>query len=486
MVKRIRDDDFSPKSKKVKSVASSGKIWALSTAGKKKEKDGDYDPRCDKSLSKKKGKFDLSPIKFSFSRSNPDEQKDTFDRSNFTEQEMKSISLQVLSDYSHSNEVLLCPIADLGLVLKCAKSLEDASAISSYDWCGYILRSLCAAVLDCHQSIMMTKYELGQKKVTFKLRGCVSALTLAVIHNFKCRNLDYSNVSKPFITYWQEEKHLSNVVKQFEINMDFILPPKREKQKVEFKAPSVSAASRNSGSPIMKVVEGPSPSTRQLIMDLPHSLMTDEEIDALDVPEYVKNMHKLKRNALAFCQVNLEIAQNIREEGEKLSQDSISLDDSEVFNPDFLSQIDDICKRHLEAKDSANKVDPTISLLVKRPVELEFGRNKDVPDSDSGVHGVEEKEGRDEDKGGDKDAGVHGDGEEGGNNEKEPKEDDKKTGNADDDGGLQGDKEKGGNKELDAILSFNDLTYLMCLLFILGVTCVVASTLNCFVYTWIN
>ncbi|KMS64567.1 hypothetical protein BVRB_018980, partial [Beta vulgaris subsp. vulgaris] len=35
-------------------------------------------------------------------------------------------------------------------------------------------------------------------------------------------------------------------------------------------------------------------------------------------------------------------------------------------------------------------------------------------------------------------------------NEKEPKEDDKKTGNADDDGGLQGDKKKGGNKELDA------------------------------------
>ncbi|XP_057247073.1 uncharacterized protein LOC130589651 [Beta vulgaris subsp. vulgaris] len=80
MVKRIRDDDSSPKLKKVKSVASSGKILALSTAGKKKEKDGDYDPRCDKSLSKKKGKSDLSPIKFSFSRSNPDEQKDTFDR----------------------------------------------------------------------------------------------------------------------------------------------------------------------------------------------------------------------------------------------------------------------------------------------------------------------------------------------------------------------------------------------------------------------
>ncbi|XP_057247392.1 uncharacterized protein LOC130589815 [Beta vulgaris subsp. vulgaris] len=150
---------------------------------------------------------------------------------------------------------------------------------------------------------------------------------------------------------------------------------------------------------MIKVVEGPSPSTRQLIMDLPHSLMTDEEIDALDVPEYVKNMHKLKRNALAFCQVNLEIAQNIREEGEKLSQDSISLDDSEVFNPDFLSQIDDICKRHLEAKDSANKVDPTISLLVKRPVELEFGRIENVPDLDSGVHGVDLKEGNDEKEG---------------------------------------------------------------------------------------
>lgn len=405
-------------------------------------------------MSKKKGKSDLSPIKFSFSRSNPDQQKDTFDRSyvffiilllyymivfffyvlklflftfvrNFTEQEIKSINLQVLSDYSHLNEVvsnlsdeqkrdirdigfgslldirikkfcpnlnlevllnynasgmmfstkngklifnkftisdvlglpvsdravevidddafrrkgsqieagsarkdwhrflgisdpkkvyigrknwddlfkkyesgddfkklfvifslskLLCPIADLGPVLKCAKSLEDASTISSYDWCGYILRSLCTAVLDYHQSIMMKKNELGQKKVTFKLRGCVSALTLAVIHNFKCRNLDYSNVSKPFITYWQEEKDLSDVVKQFEINMDFILPVKREKQKVEFKTPSVSVASRKSGSPIIKVVEGPSPSTRQLIMDLPHSLMTDEEIDALDVP----------------------------------------------------------------------------------------------------------------------------------------------------------------------------------------------------------
>ncbi|XP_057250432.1 uncharacterized protein LOC130591304 [Beta vulgaris subsp. vulgaris] len=65
---------------------------------------------------------------------------------------------------------LLCPIADLGPVLKCAKSLEDVSAISSYDWCGYILRSLCAAVLDCHQSIMIKKIELGQKKVSFKLR----------------------------------------------------------------------------------------------------------------------------------------------------------------------------------------------------------------------------------------------------------------------------------------------------------------------------
>ncbi|KMT19306.1 hypothetical protein BVRB_1g013120 [Beta vulgaris subsp. vulgaris] len=204
---------------------------------------------------------------------------------------------------------------------------------------------------------MMKKNELGQKKVTFKLRGCISALTLAVIHNFKCRNLDFSN-------------------------------------KLEFKAPSVSAASRKSGSPIMKVVEGPSPSTRQLVMDLPHSLMTDEEIDALDVIEYVKNMHKLERNALAFCQVNLEIAQNIRQKGKKLSQDSISLDDSEVFNPDFLSQIDDICKRHLEAKDSANKVDPTISLLVKRTVDLEFERNEDVLDLDSGVHGVEEKEGK--------------------------------------------------------------------------------------------
>ncbi|XP_057248340.1 uncharacterized protein LOC130590287 [Beta vulgaris subsp. vulgaris] len=90
---------------------------------------------------------------------------------------------------------------------------------------------------------------------------------------------------------------------------------------------------------------------------------------------------------------------DIREEGEKLSQDSISLDDSEVFNPDFLSQIDDICKRHLEAKDSANKVDPTISLLVKRPVELEFGRIENVPDLDSGVHGVDLKEGNDEKEG---------------------------------------------------------------------------------------
>ncbi|XP_057250749.1 uncharacterized protein LOC130591444 [Beta vulgaris subsp. vulgaris] len=117
---------------------------------------------------------------------------------------------------------LLCPIADLGPVLKCAKSLEDVSTISSYDWCGYILRSLCAAVLDCHQCIMMKKNELGQKKVTFKLRGCISALTLA------------------------EEKDLSSVVKQFEINMDFILTVKREKQKLEFKAPNVSAASRKS------------------------------------------------------------------------------------------------------------------------------------------------------------------------------------------------------------------------------------------------
>ncbi|XP_057248109.1 uncharacterized protein LOC130590137 [Beta vulgaris subsp. vulgaris] len=37
---------------------------------------------------------------------------------------------------------LLCPIADLGPVLKCAKSLENASTISSYDWCGYIKKSL--------------------------------------------------------------------------------------------------------------------------------------------------------------------------------------------------------------------------------------------------------------------------------------------------------------------------------------------------------
>ncbi|KMT07911.1 hypothetical protein BVRB_6g146070 [Beta vulgaris subsp. vulgaris] len=324
---------------------------------------------------------------------------------------------------------LLCPIADLGPALKCAKSSEDVSMISSYDWCGYILRSVCTAVLDCHQSIMMRKNELGQKKVTFKLWGCMIALALAVIHNFKCRNLDFSNVSKLFITCWQEEKELSSVVKQFEINMDFILPVKREKQKLQFKAPNVSAASRKSAFPTIKVVEGPSPSTRQLVMDLPHTLMTGEEIDALDVPEYVKNMHKLKRNALAFCQVNWDIAQNIREEGEKLSQYSISLDDSEVFNPEFLNQIDDICKRHLEAKDSANKVDPTIALLVKRTVDLEFERNESVPDLDVGVHGGEEK---------------------GGNDEKEPKEDDKKTRNADDDAGLQGDEEKGGNKDLDA------------------------------------
>ncbi|KMT11541.1 hypothetical protein BVRB_5g108600 [Beta vulgaris subsp. vulgaris] len=239
---------------------------------------------------------------------------------------------------------------------------------------------------------MMKKNELGHKKVTLKLRGCMSALALAIIHNFKCRNLDFSNVSKPFITYWQEEKDLSSVVKQFEIHMDFILPVKREKQKLQFKVPSVSATSRKSASPIIKVVEGPSPSTRQLVMDLPHTLMTDEEIDALDVP--VIFIHLI-----------------------------------EVFNPEFLNQIDDICKRHLEAKDSANKVDPTIALLVKRTVDLEFERNEDVPDLDYGVHGGEEK---------------------GGNDEKEPKEDDKKTGNADDDAGLQGDEEKGGNKDLDA------------------------------------
>ncbi|KMS98136.1 hypothetical protein BVRB_4g095240 [Beta vulgaris subsp. vulgaris] len=414
MVKRIRDDDSSPKSKKVKSVASSGNFLALSTAGKKKEKDDKPVEVIDDDAFRRKG----SQIEAGSARKDwhrflgiSDPKKPYIGRKNWDDLFKKYQSGDDLKKLFviFSLSKLLCPIADLG-----------------------------------------HKNELGQKKVTFKLRGCISALTLAVIHNFKCRNLDFSNVSKPFITYWQEEKDLSSAVKQFEIKMDFILPVKREKQKLEFKTPSVSAASRKSGSPIMTVVEGPSPSTRQLVMDLPHSLMTDEEIDALN--EYVKNMHKLKRNALAFCQVNLEIAQNIREEGEKLSQDSISLDDSEVFNPDFLSQIDDICKRHLEAKDNANKVDPTISLLVKRTVDLEFGRNEDVPDLDSGVHGVEEKEGRDEDKGEDKDAGVHGDGEKGGNNEKEPKEDDKKTDNADDDGGLQGDKEKGGNKELDAAL----------------------------------
>ncbi|XP_057251645.1 uncharacterized protein LOC125499119 [Beta vulgaris subsp. vulgaris] len=308
---------------------------------------------------------------------------------------------------------------------------------------------------------MYLQFQVMTEESIIQASGCVSALTLAVIHNFKCRNLDYSNVSKPFISYWQDEKDLTDVVKQFEINMDFILPVKREKQKVEFKTPSVSVASRKSGSPIIKVVEGPSPSTRQLIMDLPHSLMTDEEIDALGVPEYVKNMHKLKRNALAFCQVNLEIAQNIREEGEKLSQDSISLDDSEVFNPDFLSQIDDICKRHLEAKDSANKVDPTISLLVKRPVELEIGRIENVPDLDSGVHGVDLKEGNDEKEGEEDEKKMNADDDQ----HKEDDDDDdddgddkdhqnhneRKDDDADDNGdpGLQGDEDKGVDKDAD-------------------------------------
>ncbi|XP_057251852.1 uncharacterized protein LOC130591900 [Beta vulgaris subsp. vulgaris] len=172
-------------------------------------------------------------------------------------------------------------------------------------------------------------------------------------------------------------------------------------------------------------------------------------------------MHKLKRNALAFCQVNLEIAQNIREEGEKLSQDSISLDDSEVFNPDFLSQIDDICKRHLEAKDSANKVDPTISLLVKRPVELEFGRIENVPDLDSGVHGVDLKEGNDEKEGEEDEKKMNADDDQ----HKEDDDDDdddgddkdhqnhneRKDDDADDNGdpGLQGDEDKGVDKDAD-------------------------------------
>ncbi|KMS99535.1 hypothetical protein BVRB_1g023060 [Beta vulgaris subsp. vulgaris] len=183
-----------------------------------------------------------------------------------------------------------CSRGYLGSVLNCAKSLENVSMISSYDWCGNVSRSLCTAVLDYHQNIMTRKNEFGQKKVTFKIWRCMSALTLAVIHNFKSRNLDFTNVSKPFITYWQEDKHLTTVVKQFKINMDFILPIKRDNEKekdysrvLKFKAHctrEINVASViKSGSPTINVVEGPLPSTRQLVMNLPRILMIDEQID---------------------------------------------------------------------------------------------------------------------------------------------------------------------------------------------------------------
>ncbi|KMT19389.1 hypothetical protein BVRB_1g013850 [Beta vulgaris subsp. vulgaris] len=345
-------------------------------------------------MSKKKGKADLSPVKFTFARSNPDEEKDTFDRSTKND--------KVIFNKFTIRDVLGLPVSDKSVEVidddafrRKGSQVEAGSA--RRDWHRLL------DVSDPKKPYI--KYNNEEERVGTEESG---------IHNFKCRNLDFSNVSKPFITYWQEDKHLSSVVKQFEINMDFILLVKREKEKKKY------------GS---RVLEFKAPS------------------------EYVKNMHKLKRNALAFCQVNLEIEQNIREEGEKLSQDSLSLDDSEVFNQEFLNQIDDICMCHLAAKESANKVDPTITPLVKWNAHFELERNEIAHDLDAGVHGDEEKGGNDEkeqkedndketkkqqDDNDDYDVGLQGDEEKGGNkdygdnDEKEPKEDDK-TRNADDD-----------------------------------------------------
>ena len=47
--------------------------------------------------------------------------------------------------------------------------------------------------------------------------------------------------------------------------------------------------------------------------------------------------------------------------------------------------------RHLAAKESANKVDPTIAPLVKQNVHFELDAG--VLDLDAGVHGDEEKGG---------------------------------------------------------------------------------------------
>lgn len=103
----------------------------------------------------------------------------------------------------------------------------------------------------------------------------MSALVLAVIRNFKCRKMDFPAVRKPYVTYWSDDQILGDFLKQFHLNLKFALPVKRDgKEKGEADSDKVSAPSE-------KIVQA-STSSRQLVVDLPSHLMTDDEINAFE------------------------------------------------------------------------------------------------------------------------------------------------------------------------------------------------------------
>lgn len=117
---------------------------------------------------------------------------------------------------------LLSPRADQGVVVKCGRSLEDVSEIASFDWCGYIINELRAVIVNVHKKLDQYRSDFkGLIKPNFKVTGCFSLIIFGIIHGFRCGNYNFSLASRPYVSSWDSEERLNNVIEYFGNNIQF-------------------------------------------------------------------------------------------------------------------------------------------------------------------------------------------------------------------------------------------------------------------------
>lgn len=99
--------------------------------------------------------------------------------------------------------------------------------------------------------------------------------------------------------------------------------------------------------------------------------------DVFFLQELSKKMMKVQRNAIAMCELNLELVKEVSKDAKQQSQESMSQEDDLVMNDDFFAEIDAIVASCISQMYQAKKMEPAkASPVVRKAVTFDTDQNQ--------------------------------------------------------------------------------------------------------------